>query len=132
MKALYFAYGLSLEEYEMTTRTPSARFYKFAVIKDFTLVFNGHANLVPEKGAYTEGVLYTIEHTELEPPREGSSLSPLDILTDSGELVSAYTYTRPSASNPVSPTEEYVSRMRKKYLDYGFNTKHIERALGLL
>ena len=132
MKALYFAYGLSLEELEMTNRMPSARFYKFSVLSGFALSFDGNANITPKPNSYVEGIVYSVNHNELEKPIEGSTLSLIDVQTDSGEWVSALTYIRSPNPNPKTPSEEYVMRIFKKYQDYGFNTKHIEEALECL
>jgi hypothetical protein len=136
MKALYFAYGLSLEEHSMVDNYPSARFYKFALIKGFKLIFSnksegeiGFCSMVAGKmDDYLEGVLYTVDHWELPEPFEGCSCSVMDVMCDNGEYVTAHVYYTEN-KNLVAPEEEYLWRVLKKYQDYGFNTKAIENAL---
>lgn len=136
MKALYFAYGLSLEEHSMVDNYPSARFYKFATLKGFKLIFSNRKNgdqgfCSMTKGKiddYLEGVLYEVDHWELPEPFEGCSCSVMDILCDNGEYVTAHVYYTQN-KNLVVPNEEYLMRVHKKYQDYGFNTKALENAL---
>ena len=135
MKALYFAYGLNLEEHSMVDNYPSARFYKFAMIKGFKLIFSnkgeGHGFCSIDKGKmndFIEGVLYTVDHWELPEPFDGCSLSIMDVMCDNGEFVTAHVYYT-NNKNLVAPEEDYLLRVHKKYRDYGFNAKAIEDAL---
>lgn len=136
MKALYFAYGLGLEEHTMVDNYPSARFYKFAMIRGFKLIFSnkregdqGLCSMVAGKmNDLLEGVLYTVDHWELLEPFEGCSCSIMDVMCDNGEYVTAHVYYTDN-KNLVSPDEDYLWRVLKKYQDYGFNTKSLEDAL---
>ena len=136
MKALYFAYGLSLEEHSMVDKYPSARFYKFASIPGFKVIFsscedNEQGFCSMDKGTmkdYLEGVLYEVNHQELPEPFEGCSCSIMDVLCDNGRYVTAYVYHTVN-KDLVAPDEEYIMRVHKKYQDYGFNTKALEKAL---
>ena len=137
MKALYFAYGLGLEEHTMVDQYPSARFYKFALIRGFKLTFStksetdsqGLCSMVAGKmNDYLEGVLYTVNHWELPEPFEGCSCSIMDVMCDNGEYVTAHVYYTDN-KNLVAPEEEYLWRVVKKYQDYGFNTNALEKAL---
>ena len=135
MKALYFAYGLGLEEHTMVDQYPSARFYKFAMIRGFKLIFSNKEGDVGicsmEAGKmndYLEGVLYTVNHWELPEPFEGCSCSIMDVMCDNGEYVTAHVYYTDN-KNLVAPEEEYLWRVVKKYQDYGFNTNALEKAL---
>ena len=137
MKALYFAYGLGLEEHTMVDQYPSARFYKFALIRGFKLIFStksetdsqGLCSMVAGKMEdCLEGVLYTVNHWELPEPFEGCSCSIMDVMCDNGEYVTAHVYYTENKSL-VDPEEDYLWRVVKKYQDYGFNTKALEKAL---
>lgn len=136
MKTFYFAYGLSLEEHTMVDQIPSARFYKFALIKGFKLIFSnkkegdiGFCSMSTGKiDDYLEGVLYTVNHWELPEPFEGCSCSLMDVMCDNGEYVTAHVYYTKNKSL-VTPQEEYFMRVQKKYQDYGFNAKVLEEAL---
>ena len=135
MRSLYFAYGLRLEEHTMVDRYPNARFYKFAVLRGFRLIFSC------EEGRYgvcsidtgtfndsVEGVLYSLDTLDLEEPLKGSTRSCLDLLCDNGEYVSANVYFT-NKKSLVAPQEDYLLRIYKKYQDYGFNTQTLENAL---
>lgn len=135
MKALYFAYGLNLEEHSMVDQYPSARFYKFALARGFKLIFSnngkgsGFCSLdTGSMNDYLEGVLYTVNHWELPEPFEGCSMSIMDIMCDNGEYVSAHVYYTEN-KHLVAPEEDYLMRVHKKYQDYGFNVKALENAL---
>tara|TARA_Y100001970_G_scaffold265455_1_gene353044 strand:- start:5009 stop:5443 length:435 start_codon:yes stop_codon:yes gene_type:complete len=137
MKAFYFAYGLNLEEHSMVDLYPSARFYKFAALRGFKLIFSnngsgdGFCSLVPGSFNDTlEGVLYTLDHWDLEDPFEGCSMSIMDIMCDNGEFVTAHVYYTRN-KDFVSPNQDYLMRVHKKYQDYGFNVKAIENALDV-
>jgi len=136
----YFAYGLNLEEFRMTTEYPSAQFYKFATLKGFRLVFagkdketgKGFCSISPSKyNDYVEGVLYTVDSKELPSPINKSKVSEMDILTDEGGFVRAKVYYVDSEEMN-TPSLKYLERVHKKYQDYGFNMKNLERALELL
>ena len=136
MRSYYFAYGVNLEEHTMKDTYPSAEIYKFAVLKGFRLTFSGTDKGVCsiEPGGYkdyVEGLLYSVDHQEIEEPKKPSHKSNMDILTDNGEFVRAIVFYCTLEAYR-TPSEEYLMRVFKKYQDYGFNTKHIERALELL
>lgn len=136
----YFAYGLNLEEFSMTSKHPSAQFYKFAVLKGFRLVFagkdeetgKGFCSISPNKfNDYVEGILYTIDPKELPKPEGKSKVSDMEIITDEGKYVRAKVYYVDSEEMN-TPSLNYLERVHKKYQDYGFNMKNLERALELL
>ncbi len=136
MKAFYFAYGLGLEEHTMVDNYPSARFYKFALLRGFKLIFSnngdGEGFCSIETGSFNdsvEGVLYTMNHWDLSDPFEGCSKSIMDIICDNGEYVSAHVYYTEKKSF-VEPNQEYLLRVHKKYQDYGFNVESLEGALN--
>jgi hypothetical protein len=134
MKKLYFAYGLNLEEHSMVDNFPSARFYKFALLQGFKLIFSskddiGFCSLDKGKvNEYLEGVLYEVDEQDLPEPFEGCSKSIMDIQCDNGQYVSAHVYYTQNKSF-VRPSDEYIMRVHKKYQDYGFNTQALEKAL---
>lgn len=131
MKALYFAYGLCLEEHTMVDYHPSARFYLFATLRGFKLIFSGDGVCSIDKGSFNdivEGVLYTVDKRELSEPREDSSLSILDIMGHEGNYVSAHVYYT-NRKDLVAPNQDYLMRVHKKYQDYGFNITPLENAL---
>jgi hypothetical protein len=132
MKKHYFAYGLSLEEEYMANQHPSARFYKFGCLRGFKLVFSSNGICSILKGSFgesVEGVIYEIEEV-LDPPLENSKLIQMDVMGDSGGYVQAYVYlNQDKRFSP--PSQEYLMRLQKKYLDYGFDLKAIENALDV-
>lgn len=136
MKSYYFAYGVNLEEHTMKDTYPSAEIHRFGSLRGFRLTFSGvgegTCSIEPAKcNDYVEGLLYSIKEEEIEEPSRPSKKSLMDILTDKGEYVRAIVFYY-DLTDYKTPSEEYLMRVFKKYQDYGFNTKHIERALGLL
>lgn len=136
MRKIYFAYGLNLEEHTMKDCYPSAEIYKFASLRGFRLAFMGEKQgfCSLESGKYedyVEGLAYLVNDSEIETPQKPSHRTEMDILTDSGEYVRATVFYYDLAEYK-TPSEEYLMRVFKKYQDYGFNTKHIERALESL
>jgi len=135
MKTLYFAYGLNLEEHSMVDSYPSARFYKFAALRGFKLIFSnnglGDGFCSLQAGNFNdtlEGVLYTVNHWDLEKPFDGCTMSIMDVMCDNGEYVTANVYYTKN-KNFMPPNEEYLMRLHKKYQDYGFNVEALENAL---
>ena len=131
MTDYYFAYGLDLDEFIMTNAFPSAKFFKFSVLKGFKLGFDheGACTINPAKNSFVEGVLFEIDAQELPEPPEGLSKSKVDVLADNGLWVRAIVYFSVSTEDPKLPTEEYLLRVHKKYGDYGFEMKNLETAL---
>jgi hypothetical protein len=130
MRILYFAYGLSLEEYTMTTKKPSAQIYCFGILKGFKLsLSNKNFSIKPATTHdYTEGLIYSIEESDLDDPVLPSKRSKMDVMTDDGRWVNAYVYYV-DGDDVEPPNQEELERILKKYGDYGFNKQNIERAL---
>ena len=131
MRVLYFAYGLCLEEYTMTMNKPTAQIYCFGVLKGFKLCLrNKKFSISPATfNDYTEGLIYSIEESDLDEPKHPSKRSKMDLMTDDGRWVQAYVYYVDSDNDKEAPKEEEVQRILKKYGDYGFNKNHVESAL---
>lgn len=130
MRVLYFAYGLNLEEYTMTTSKPSAQIYCFGVLKGFKLSLRNKCfSISPATfNDYTEGLIYSIEDSDLDEPTSPSKRSKMDIMTDDGRWITAYVYYVDNDDYD-PPSKESLERILKKYGDYGFNKNHIESAL---
>ena len=130
MRVLYFAYGLNLEEYTMTTYKPSAQIYCFGSLRGFKLSL-GNKKFSIEPATfhdYTEGLIYSIEESDLDDPVSPSKRSKMDVMTDDGRWVQAYVYYV-GGDNVETPNQEDLEVILKKYGDYGFNKNHIESAL---
>jgi len=132
LRNYYFAYGQHLSEYLATTSFPSARFFKFALVKDYRLCFSplGLCGIVKSKeGDYVEGILYSIDANEIPEPFEGSIKLSLPVLTDEGRWVDAITFVNKESEKSATPEQELLDLLFKKYHDYGFNRKNLESAL---
>jgi hypothetical protein len=125
----YFAYGTNLEEHSMKDRYPSAEIFKFGVLKGFKLKFKNGVSSVEERerSDYVEGLIYTINENDIEDPLKGSTRCEVDVITDCGNTVRAILFFAKKKEES-RPSEEYLSRMLKKYGDYGFNKRHLESA----
>lgn len=138
---LYFAYGSNLDQEQMADRCPNARFYKFAVMPDTRLIFTGYSQVrkgsvasitsAPQK--YVEGVLYSVDESDLmsldryENTPVSYQRGMTKVITDSGEVVEAWVYTK-SEQEPSVPHDDYFSKIYKFYARYGFNRAHLEEA----
>tara|TARA_B100000927_G_scaffold291681_2_gene295522 strand:+ start:1605 stop:2060 length:456 start_codon:yes stop_codon:yes gene_type:complete len=125
----YFAYGVNLEEHSMKKRYPSAEIFKFGVLRGFKLKFKDGISSVEEReqSDYVEGLIYTVNEKDIEPPSKESIRCEVDVITDCGNVVRAVLFFVKKKEES-QPSEEYLSRMLKKYGDYGFNKNHLESA----
>lgn len=133
MRAFYFAYGANLDENSMKDTYTSAEIYKFAILRGFRLTFAGKeegvCSIYPSSNSdYVEGLLYTLNESELDEPTEPSYRTQMEVICDNGEIVRAYVYFI-NQEDFVAPSEEYLLRVHKKYGDYGFEMKNLETAL---
>jgi gamma-glutamylcyclotransferase (GGCT)/AIG2-like uncharacterized protein YtfP len=62
---LYFAYGMNTNHIEMSFRCPDAFALGHARLIDHAFRFATHADVVPCKGSYVEGVLWRITDRDL-------------------------------------------------------------------
>jgi hypothetical protein len=136
MKTLYFAYGSNLEEAKMVDMAPSSRFYAWGALQGYRLRFT---NADPEKKGlcsieassfkdYVQGVVYELNHWELPETYSNSTKSVLDVLLHDGRYVRAFVFYAKD-NHLVTPDEDYLMRIHKKYQDYGFLMKPLEDAL---
>lgn len=71
---LYFAYGSNMDWAQMKKRSPSAKFFCIAKLKDHCLAFTrksssrggGSADAIPEQGRNVWGVVYQIEEPDFQ------------------------------------------------------------------
>ena len=63
----YFAYGSNMDVNQMAERCPTACFKGKAILKDyrFDLDSAGYATIINEKGAYVEGLLWSVTREDL-------------------------------------------------------------------
>lgn len=105
MRILYFAYGSNMSPSQMARRCPGAQPVDRAVLADWRLIIThrGSANIVPERGAETHGVVWRFEnrHIGLMDRWEGVSRRVYRrawvslVLPDAGSLT-ALTYVGPA------------------------------------
>ena len=63
---LYFAYGMNTNQDEMAYRCPGAQSLGHARLIDHAFRFATHADVVPCKGSYVDGVLWSITDQDLD------------------------------------------------------------------
>lgn len=63
---LYFAYGMNTNRDEMALRCPDAQSLGHARLIDHAFRFATHADVVPCKGSYVDGVLWSITDQDLD------------------------------------------------------------------
>lgn len=133
----YFAYGSNISEKRMREeRKINFISRKFAILKDYKIVFNkvsknnvylGYANIVESEGDFVEGALYEINPFDLDIINkfEGANTKPnhyyraiVNVICE-GESVYAITYI----ANPIMIRENI--KPDKKYLNYILEGKDI-------
>ena len=60
MRLLYVAYGSNMNLEQMDWRCPNSKIVGNGVIKDWRLVFNTHANIIPSKGSVVPVVVWDV------------------------------------------------------------------------
>ncbi|MBP5275158.1 MAG: gamma-glutamylcyclotransferase [Abditibacteriota bacterium] len=144
---LYAAYGSNLNEEQMRKRCPDAVYIGKAYVKDYTLVFRksktgSYLSIDKSEGGEAPAVVFWISEEDKKTldKKEGAGLEecykrlwiPPDIITKSGKTSreeNVLTYALPEDRPEGMPEDEYVSRVKTGYMQRGFNSEPLEKAI---
>lgn len=65
-RMLYVAYGSNMNLEQMDWRCPNSELIGTGIIKDYRLVFNTHADIIPTQGAYVPVVVWDVPAQDWE------------------------------------------------------------------
>jgi gamma-glutamylcyclotransferase len=139
---LYFAYGSNMDADQMAFRRLEVVEARGAVLDGHRLVFDfparsrwlgGAADVVRERGARVEGVLYTLANpvSIMDAWEGGYERIAVDVLVPStGATFAAWTYVVIEKGPPMTPSEVYVGQMLKGAREAGLSGPFIEELEG--
>lgn len=127
---LYFAYGMNTNRKGMSDRCPGALSIGHARLIDHAFRFAVHADVVPCKGSYVDGVLWKIDHHHL------NSLDRLEgypwyydrkalAVEHRGSVVMAECYFMQPGNDDRLPAQSYFDMVVQGYEQHGVPTEQI-------
>jgi hypothetical protein len=128
----FFAYGIELERKHFQSVCPGARAYLSAVLPNYRLKFGGWnrlwrsstANLQGSQRDQVKGGLYIIRDQDLpriERTASGQQRLKVRVFPDSGPPIDAVTFVHGQQDEEVSPSPEYLERLRQGYREWGLD-----------
>ena len=127
---LYGAYGSNLNKIQMSKRCPKSLPYKSIIIKNWSLVFKGVADIEKKNNASIFLGLYKITadcekllDTYEEYPRVYNKAYVYRIIEDKKEKIMFYTMNNKFGYSV--PTSKYFNVIERGYNDWKFNTKNL-------
>lgn len=139
MGKLYIAYGSNLNLAQMAARCPSARVYAKGVLNNWELVYRGaktnsHATIVRKQGSTVPVLVWEIQ--PLDEYRldiyEGfpNYYFKKDIFAEiAGKKKKAMVYIMNENKFPGIPSADYISTIRKGYVDNNLDIDILEKSL---
>ena len=125
----YFGYGSNMNTPHMQERCPGiSRIGKFR-LEGFRLVFNYHADIIPEKGCSVHGGLWQItkDHEKALDTYEGYP-SYYDKYYQDDFMFYRMVQEEP---DPEPPAKWYLQMVVQGYCDFGLTQKDFEESLGV-
>jgi len=134
MKKLYFAYGSNLNLKQMRQRCPDSKVYSAAILKDYSLVFRGVADIVKEKKQKVQGILFEVSKNDIVKldAYEGYPMlyKRIKIVVNIGNKeVEAFAYKMVNGYSFELPDKGYFDIIYEGYLNNSLNTKHLMQGL---
>lgn len=135
-RTLYFAYGSNIPSPEMRGRCPGARDPRPATLHGYRLEFAGCADVQPREGASVEGVVWSVNDSDLRSldGYEGAGYNPWSrdgfyrrawchVVLRDGRRVRALVYlmNEPERRQHL-PSEYYVRCIARGYVEFGLDT----------
>jgi len=133
-KKFYISYGSNMNLEQMAVRCPTAKVVGTTMLNGWRLQFNGVATIIPEPGAQTPVVVWTIE------PADERALDryegfpnfyykkDLTVILD-GKPVTAMVYIMSDGYSENVPSEYYFNIIAQGYKSAGFSPKPLMQAL---
>lgn len=133
-KRLYIAYGSNLNLTDMMRRCPGASVAGTADLRDYELLFRGHANVEPREGSTVPVAVWEIGPEEekrldwYEAYPRYYNKEMVDVELESG-TVSAMVYTMNPGRPPSLPDPDYLIIIEEGYESFGFDTAVLDQAV---
>lgn len=144
---LYFAYGSNLNRTQMTSRCPSAKPIRRAVLNGYAIAFGGYsyvwggavASLKPVLGGRVDGLLYRIASADIDRldryegcPRSYVRLTKV-VVDDEEKRRRAQVYLQNATSfgEQRLPSEKYFRQILAEYHRHGFSIGPLAAAVGV-
>ena len=143
MKKFYLAYGSNLNVKQMQFRCPDARIVGTAEIPNYQLLFKGsktgsYLTIEPKQGCTVPAAVWSVsERNELALDRyEGYPhfyyKTELELpLAETGKKLTAFVYIMHEERKLGIPTSAYIRTCVDGYRQFGFDLKHLQKAVGI-
>lgn len=124
---VYFAYGSNLSLEQIKRRCPESIPMVRAKLKDYKLVYNKYADIVPWEGEVVYGAIYELSLKDLNNldkyERYPELYNKIDIKVedDKGEIFEAFAYIMVKKGDE-KPNKDYIEIIRNGYEDWGICT----------
>lgn len=126
-KIRYIAYGSNLSIEQMARRCPNANIVGTTVLKDWKLVFRGHANIEPCKGSEVPALIWEISEADEKrlDKYEGVPKSYVKKYLPEGMV-----YIMAKKRKIEVPTQEYLGKIESGYDKFGFDKEILNKAVN--
>ncbi len=144
MSKLYVAYGSNLNMKQMRGRCPTAQFVGVGTLKNYELQFKGtphgaHATIEPKEGASVPVGVWMIQKKDEGRLDMYEGYHPnsycyydkerIPVKMEDGRTVSGMVYIMDKQMDFGIPTKSYYDIVRQGYIDCGFDTAILDKAV---
>ena len=134
---LYFAYGMNTNQDEMAYRCPGAQSLGHARLIDHAFRFATHADVVPCKGSYVDGVLWSITDQDLDhldqlegyPTYYGRDRVRV---SQGSRIVLALCYSMQPGRSDSAPSDSYMNMVLEGYEQHNVPTEQLWNFVDLV
>jgi gamma-glutamylcyclotransferase (GGCT)/AIG2-like uncharacterized protein YtfP len=130
----YFAYGMNTDPIAMVLRTGEPRAIGRGIVRDHAFRFATHADVFPQPGTNTYGVLWELDDRQLAmlDIREGYPRyydRKIVVVESGGRSYAAWMYFMTPGHTEQPPYESYYDMLTNGYTTFGLPLSQIEDAL---
>jgi gamma-glutamylcyclotransferase (GGCT)/AIG2-like uncharacterized protein YtfP len=127
---LYFSYGMNTNQDEMAYRCPGAQSLGHARLIDHAFRFATHADVVPCKGSFVDGVLWSITDQDLDhlDQLEGypTYYDRAQVRVSQGSrIVLALCYSMQPGRSDSAPSDSYMNMVLEGYKQHNVPTEQL-------
>lgn len=133
---LYFAYASNLSKDYMLSRCPESWPIKKVMLKNYKLVFNQLADIVPQENGLVVGALYVVSKQELEKLDKLEGYPDLynremvEVEDEKGNKYDAVAYTMVEKDLELPP-DHYYEILLRGYEDWDISKEYLEHAKSI-
>ena len=133
----YFAYGMNTNRAQMAVRCPKAQSLGRAILPEHEFRFSVHADVIPDPGFNTEGVLWEItpECEKALDALEGYPtyyLKKIVTLEYNETFVKAMVYYMTGDLPDAYPSDGYLTMLMEGYREHNVDNRQIYSSLALI